>query len=82
VLAGGRCEVLEPGNLVGVEYDGVGGYVLLDPADRLRAGEWGDVVAFGEQPGEGRPVEVAKTATLHTRTRQTGAYALGSETGE
>jgi len=38
VVAGGRCEVVEPLDLCGRELDRIGGHVLLDPGDALGAG--------------------------------------------
>ena len=38
--------------LVGGELDAVGGGVLLDAGDSAGAGDRGDVVAAGQQPGE------------------------------
>src|SRR6266545_149537 len=49
----GRGEVVEPFDLLGAELDGVGGGVLLDAGHPLGAGDRGDVVALGEQPGKG-----------------------------
>ena len=40
-------------DLFGGQLDGVGGGVLLHPGDPLGAGDRGDVVALGEQPGQG-----------------------------
>src|SRR4051812_19941685 len=52
-FAGGRSEVVQPFDLLGTELDAVGGGVLLDAGDPLGAGDRGDVVALGEQPGQG-----------------------------
>src|SRR5947208_9298928 len=51
-FAGGRRQVAEPFELVVAELDGVGGGVLLDAGDPPGAGDRGDVVALGEQPGQ------------------------------
>ena len=50
--AGGRGQGVEPLELVGGEHDGVGGGVLLDAGDAAGAGDGGDVVALGQQPGQ------------------------------
>jgi hypothetical protein len=52
-LAGGRSEVVQPFDLLGAQLELVGGGVLLDPGDALGAGDRGDVIALGEQPGQG-----------------------------
>ena len=52
-LAGGRGEGVQPCKLTGGELEAVGGGVLLDSGDAPRAGNRGDVVALGEQPGQG-----------------------------
>src|SRR5215218_9926079 len=52
-FTGGRSEVVQPFDLLGAELDAVGGGVLLDAGDPLGAGDRGDVVALGEQPGQG-----------------------------
>ncbi len=52
-LAGGRGEVVQPFDLLGAQLELVGGCVLLDAGDALGAGDRGDVVALGEQPGQG-----------------------------
>src|ERR1700722_1585337 len=52
-LAGGWRQVAEPVELVVAEVDSVGGGVLLDAGDPSGAGDRGDVVALGEQPGQG-----------------------------
>ena len=52
-LAGGWGEGVQPCELSGGELDAVGGGVLLDAGDASRAGNRGDVVALGEQPGQG-----------------------------
>src|SRR3989441_4917614 len=49
---GSRSEVVQPFDLLGTELDAVGGGVLLDAGDSLGAGDRGDVVALGEQPGQ------------------------------
>ena len=51
-LAGGRSQVVQPLELVTAELDAVGGGVLLDAGDPPGAGDRGDVVALGEQPGQ------------------------------
>jgi hypothetical protein len=51
-LAGGRCEVIQPLDLLGAQLDAVGGGVLLDAGDPLRAGNRSDVVAMREEPGQ------------------------------
>src|SRR5580693_7332517 len=51
-LAGGRRQVAEPFELVSAQLDAVGGGVLLDAGDPPGAGDRGDVVALGEQPGQ------------------------------
>jgi len=52
-LAGGWGEGVQPGELGGGELEAVGGGVLLDAVDAAGAGDRGDVVALGEQPGQG-----------------------------
>jgi hypothetical protein len=52
-LAGGRGQVAQPLELVVAQFDAVGGGVLLDAGDPAGAGDGGDVVALGEQPGQG-----------------------------
>jgi hypothetical protein len=52
-LAGGWGQGVQPGVLSGGELEAVGGGVLLDAADAPGAGNRGDVVALGEQPGQG-----------------------------
>jgi hypothetical protein len=52
-LAGGRGQVAEPLELVVAQFDAVGGGVLLDAGDPPGAGDRGDVLALGEQPGQG-----------------------------
>jgi len=52
-FAGGWGEVVQPGELGGGELEAVGGGVLLDAVDAAGAGDRGDVVALGEQPGQG-----------------------------
>src|SRR3954465_6537162 len=49
-----RCwgEVVEPLQLARGELDAVGGGVLLDAGDSSGAGDGGDVVALGEDPGQ------------------------------
>ena len=49
---GSRGEVVQSFDLLGAELDAVGGGVLLDAGDSLCAGDRGDVVALGEQPGQ------------------------------
>ena len=44
--------LFEPFDLLGAQLDAVGGGVLLDAGDPLGAGDRGDVVALGEQPGQ------------------------------
>ena len=51
-FAGGRGQVAEPFELVAAELDAVGGGVLLDAGDATGAGDRGDVIALGEQPGQ------------------------------
>jgi len=51
-LAGGRSEVVQPVDLRGAQLEAVGGGVLLDAGDPLGAGNRGDVIALGEQPGQ------------------------------
>jgi hypothetical protein len=51
-LAGGRCEVIQPLDMLGAQLDAVGGGVLLDAGDPLRAGNRSDVVAMREEPGQ------------------------------
>ncbi len=51
-FAGGRGEVVEPFDLFGAQLDAIGGGVLLDAGHPLGAGDRGDVVALGEQPGQ------------------------------
>ena len=46
-------EVVELVDLLGGQLDAVGGDVLLDPGDAPGAGDGGDVVALGQQPGQG-----------------------------
>jgi hypothetical protein len=53
VAAGGRGEVVEFADLLCGQFDAVGGGVLLDPGDPSGAGDRGDVVALGQQPGQG-----------------------------
>src|SRR5215203_7271868 len=52
-LAGGWREGVQPRELSGGELEAVGGGVLLDAVDAPGAGNRGDVVALGEQPGQG-----------------------------
>ena len=52
-LAGGWGEGVQPRKLSGSELEAVGGRVLLDAGDAPGAGNRGDVVALGEQPGQG-----------------------------
>jgi hypothetical protein len=52
-FTGGRSQVAEPFELAVGELDDVGGGVLLDAGDPPGAGDRGDVVALGEQPGQG-----------------------------
>jgi hypothetical protein len=52
-IAGCRGQGVQPGVLSGGEFEAVGGGVLLDAADAPGAGNRGDVVALGEQPGQG-----------------------------
>ena len=52
-FAGGWRQVAEPFELVAAQFDAVGGGVLLDAGDPPGAGDRGDVVALGEQPGQG-----------------------------
>jgi hypothetical protein len=52
-LAGGWGEGVQPGELSGGEFEAVGGGVLLDSVDAPGAGNRRDVVALGEQPGQG-----------------------------
>jgi hypothetical protein len=47
-LAGGRRQVVQPFDLLGAQLDAVGGGVLLDTGDALRAGNRGDVVPLCE----------------------------------
>ena len=51
-LAGGRRQVVQPFDLLGVQLDAVGRDVLLDASDPLGAGDRGDVVALRQQPGQ------------------------------
>ena len=51
-FAGGRSEVVQPVDLRGAQLEAVGGGVLLDAGDPLGAGNRGDVIALGEQPGQ------------------------------
>jgi hypothetical protein len=53
VIAGCWGEVVELVDLLGGQLDAVGGDVLLDPGDALGAGDGSDVVALGQQPGQG-----------------------------
>jgi hypothetical protein len=48
---GGR-EVVQPFDLLGAQFDAVGGCVLLDASDALRAGNRGDAVALRERSGQ------------------------------
>jgi hypothetical protein len=52
-LAGGWGEGVQPRELSGGELEAVGGGVLLDAGDAPGAENRGDVVALGEQPGQG-----------------------------
>ena len=52
-LAGSRGEGVQPRELSAGELDAVGGDVLLHAGDPPSAGNRGDVVALGEQPGQG-----------------------------
>src|SRR6266568_1239347 len=51
-LACSRSEVVEPLDLLRAQLDTVGCGVLLDARDALGAGDRGDVVALGKQPGQ------------------------------
>ena len=51
-LASGRGEVVESLDLLWAQLDTVGCRVLLDAGDPLGAGDRGNVVALGEQPGQ------------------------------
>ena len=51
-LAGGRCEVVQPCDLLGAQLDAVRGSVLFDAGDALGARDRSDVVALREQPGQ------------------------------
>jgi hypothetical protein len=53
MVAGGRGEVVELADLLCGQLDAIGGGVLLDSGDPLGAGDRGDVVALGQQPGQG-----------------------------
>src|SRR5206468_3815239 len=53
VVAGGRGEVVELADLLCGQLDAVGGGVLLHPGGPFGAGDRGDVVALGQQPGQG-----------------------------
>src|SRR5438270_10823009 len=46
-------EVVELADLPGGQLDAIGGGVLLNAGDPLGAGDRGDVVALGQQPGQG-----------------------------
>ena len=45
-------EAVQPFDLIGAQLDAIGGGVLLDSGNPLRAGDRGDVVALREQPGQ------------------------------
>jgi hypothetical protein len=45
--------VVQPFDLLGAQLEPVGSRVLLDAGDALGAGDRGDVVSLGEQPGQG-----------------------------
>ena len=49
---GSRRQVVEAGELVVAQLYAVGGGVLLDAGDAAGAGDGGDVVALGQQPGQ------------------------------
>ena len=51
-LAGGRGEVVQACDLLDAQLNGVGCGVLFDAGDAFGAGDRGDVVALGEQPGQ------------------------------
>ena len=51
-LARGGREVVQTIELTLVEHDAVCSGVLLDSGDLSRTGDWCDVVALGEQPGQ------------------------------
>jgi hypothetical protein len=51
-LTGGRCEVVQPVDLLGAQRDAVGGGVLLDPSNPLGARNRSDVITLREQPGQ------------------------------
>jgi hypothetical protein len=51
-FAGGWRQVAEASELVLGQFDAVGGGVLLDAGDSPGAGDRGDVVALGEEPGQ------------------------------
>src|SRR3954453_18944624 len=46
-------QLVEPVELLGTQLDAVGGNVLLDPGDALRARDGSDEVTSGDDPGEG-----------------------------
>jgi hypothetical protein len=56
-LAGGRGEVVQPLELLGAQFDAVGGGVLLDTGYPLGARDRSDVVALREEPGLASRVE-------------------------
>jgi hypothetical protein len=51
-LTRGRGQIVEALDLLRAELDAVGCRVFLDAGDSLGAGDGGDVVALGEQPGQ------------------------------
>ena len=51
-LARGRRKVVQPFDLSSAQLDAVGGGVLLDAGDSFGAGNRGNVVTLGEQPGQ------------------------------
>jgi hypothetical protein len=52
--AEGRGEVVELADLRGGQLNAIGGSVLLDAGDLPGAGDRSDVVALGQQPGQGQ----------------------------
>jgi hypothetical protein len=70
-FAGGGREVVEPFDLAAGEFDAVGGGVLLDAGDAPGAGDRGDVVAVGEEPGQAICAGVAAASSAMALTSAT-----------
>ena len=69
-LTFGRRQVVQPFDLLGAQFHGVGGGVLFDAGNPLGAGNRRDVVALREQPrqndlcrGWSRPSATARTSS-------------------